>query len=342
MAGASQSVSPRAGVVFDVERADVDGDHFVVRGHWSGVRGMRFMRPTLVVGGRPLLATLEHKPWAPESDPWVAAFPWPGGKADLKTMALAVAPSVTVALVPGGKVPAGKPAAKKPAAAPAPEPAQDGDRRRLDRLQTEVGFLREQIEDLATERDALRAERDALQTDRDAVRTTASDAEAAGRRLERAVTDERRSAETAREEREAAERERRRLQAQRDEAVAAVAQLEGARDEALAQRAEAQAQRDEVLLANEALQRRVNTTLAEDDRERFTHDDGPPRDLGPDEPIGVRSIPAVRTVAPELERTRRRPRGDVSPADLWAIRIFGSVAAVCFITLLAMILRVFL
>ena len=341
MAGASQSVSPRAGVVFDVERAVVEGDQFVVRGRWSGVRGMRFMRPTLVIGGRPLLATLEHKPWAPESDPWVAAFPWPGGKADLKTMALAVAPSITVALVPGGKVPAEKAAAKKPAAAK-PEPAQDGDRKRLDRLQTEVGFLREQIEDLTTERDALRAERDALQTERDAVRTTASDAEAAGRRLERAMTDERRSAEAAREEREVAERERRRLGAQRDEAVAARTQLEGARDEALALRAEAQAQRDEVLLANEALQRQVNTTLADEDRERFTREATPARDLGPDEPIGVRSIPAARTIAPELERTRRRPRGDVSPADLWAIRIFGSIAAVCFITLLAMILRVFL
>ena len=67
-----------------------------------------------------------------------------------------------------------------------------------------------------------------------------------------------------------------------------------------------------------------------------------PEDAGPDEPIGVRTIPAARTVAADLDRTRRPPGRDVSPADLWAIRIFGSIAAVCFITLLAMILRVFL
>lgn len=311
MAGASQSVSPRAGVVFDVARADVEGDHLVVSGHWSGVRGMRFLRPTLIVGGRALLATLEHKPWAPEADPWVAAFPWPGGKVDLDEIALAVAPSITVPLVPGNDV---QPEVRPVPAAPAPAAPDDGYRMRLDRMLTEVGFLRGQIDALTMERDALRAERDRVSTPRD-----------------EAIRDS-----------EAAVRTRQRMEAQRDEAVAALASVEASRDVALGQRAEAQAQRDEVLLAHEALQRHVSTTLADDGRQRFTRDATPPRDLGPDEPMGVRTIPATRAVAPELERTRRPPRRDVSLADMWAIRVFGSVAAVCFIALLAMILRVFL
>src|SRR3954468_20699051 len=159
MAGAIQPASARAGVTFEVERAEVQDHLLVVTGHWSGVRGMRFMRPTLVVAARPLLPTLEHKPWAPDDDPWVAAFPWPGGEPNLKEMALAVAPSVTVALHPDGKVPAGAapPAAAKPAET---TPPQDPGRLREERLETEVGFLREELRTVTAERDALRAELD--------------------------------------------------------------------------------------------------------------------------------------------------------------------------------------
>jgi hypothetical protein len=69
------------GVAFELDRFEMaDGDRFEVNGRWFGVRGRRFMRPslTLVDGDeqRRLLADLEHKPWAAEDgQPWEASFP---------------------------------------------------------------------------------------------------------------------------------------------------------------------------------------------------------------------------------------------------------------------------
>src|SRR5207245_223766 len=145
---------------------------------WSGLRGVRFVRPTLVVGQREVLATLEHKPWAPSSDrPWVAAFPWAGRMPDLDELELAVAPTVTVPLGEPAALPAPDPdaaphRAQEPAPAtparppalalvapaepaPAARPARAGDdvaeaeRRRVRQLEHE-------LEDALRERDALR------------------------------------------------------------------------------------------------------------------------------------------------------------------------------------------
>ncbi len=92
-------MAQRAGVTFELERLDLDGDELVVSGHWSGVRGLRFVRPTLVADDRRILATLEHKPWAPSLDrAWTAAFPWEGDDVDVGGLALAVSPQVTVPL----------------------------------------------------------------------------------------------------------------------------------------------------------------------------------------------------------------------------------------------------
>lgn len=106
---------------------------------------MRFMRPSLTVGGRRILAVLDHKPWAPEEgQSWIAEFPWDGDPddVDLELAELAVAPSVAVLLgAPGIAVPAKE-------ALPDPRLAEDERRRRS---QAEISFLREQI-DLLTER----------------------------------------------------------------------------------------------------------------------------------------------------------------------------------------------
>jgi hypothetical protein len=61
-----------------------------------------------------------------------------------------------------------------------------------------------------------------------------------------------------------------------------------------------------------------------------------------DAPIGVRTMPAARTVAAELRDPRREQKLVLSPFDLWIIRVLGTVAAGCFILLLLSILRVFL
>jgi len=85
---------------FELTRLELDDGRLLVSGWWSGVRGMRFVRPALLVDGRKMLATLEHKPWAVAADgSWTAAFPWKEpGPPDVGGVTLAVAPSVEVPL----------------------------------------------------------------------------------------------------------------------------------------------------------------------------------------------------------------------------------------------------
>jgi hypothetical protein len=144
---------------FELEQFEQSGGRLRVLGRWSDVRGMRFMRPTLTIGDRRVLAVLDHKPWMPEEgQTWIAEFPWEGDAADIDTTLaeLAVAPSVAVALTSPG-VPV------EPLGPPEPDPrALDEERRH--RLESEISFLREQIDVLTkrlaeteSERDAARA-----------------------------------------------------------------------------------------------------------------------------------------------------------------------------------------
>ena len=99
-AGAPRSNGGRCGAEFELERLVVEDGRMLVCGWWSGVRGMRFVRPALIVDGRQVLATLEHKPWAADGDgAWTAAFPWDGEQdVDIGGVMLSVAPSVEVPL----------------------------------------------------------------------------------------------------------------------------------------------------------------------------------------------------------------------------------------------------
>jgi hypothetical protein len=68
---------------FVVERFEPAGDRLEVAGHWSGLRGRRFVRPVLWLhegeSRRRLVAVLDHKPWDVSAGiPWIAAFPWDG------------------------------------------------------------------------------------------------------------------------------------------------------------------------------------------------------------------------------------------------------------------------
>jgi hypothetical protein len=76
-----------------------------VAGRWFGVRGRRFVRPTLMLtpadGGpqRRWLADLEHKPWAAEDgEPWMAAFPVDVTLESASAIELAVAPDIEIVL----------------------------------------------------------------------------------------------------------------------------------------------------------------------------------------------------------------------------------------------------
>jgi hypothetical protein len=92
------------GVTFEVDRFEwTSDDRLEVVGRWFGLRGHRFLRPTLdvEVGGarRRMLAVLEHKPWAAEEgEEWVAAFAWAGDRSRLDDAELTVSPDLAVQL----------------------------------------------------------------------------------------------------------------------------------------------------------------------------------------------------------------------------------------------------
>jgi hypothetical protein len=91
-----------------VERLEAAGDGRVeVSGRWFGVRGRRFVRPTLTLtlgdGGpeRRCLAALDHKPWAAQDgEPWMAAFPVDVELASASAIELSVAPDIEIVLRP--------------------------------------------------------------------------------------------------------------------------------------------------------------------------------------------------------------------------------------------------
>lgn len=300
MAGASRQETAR-GAAFDVEGIEAADGRLVVTGRWSGVRGMRFMRPTLVAGDRQLLAVLEHKPWAPDTDPWIAAFPWDGGEVDRDALSLSVAPSITVPL---GDAP-------ERAAAPA---APDHELA-VARLENEVRFLRDERRD---ELEHARRERDIVKA-----------------QLEEAVAD-----------REAAIRTRARMETRAEEAEEHRRAAEAERDDALERLAQMRAHLDEVLLANRTLQQQLQARLAtEDEAEPAERGYPEPPPIAPGEeeqPIGVRAIPAARVASPHLDRAARAGRVSPSRFDVIAIRVLGTTAAICFILLLVMFIRIFI
>ena len=112
-------------VTFDVERFDwVAPDRLELMGRWSGVRGLRFVRPvlTVVVEGRRrrLVALLEHKPWsAADGEAWTAAFAWAGGHEDVGPARLEVGPTLVVELPPPGPTLPDAPGPRRPSPAEA-------------------------------------------------------------------------------------------------------------------------------------------------------------------------------------------------------------------------------
>jgi hypothetical protein len=92
--------------VLDIERFEwAEPDRIEIVGYWSGLRGRRFVRPTLILKGegRPkrLLALLEHKPWAAhEGEEWTAAFRWRGEVVKFESAELNVGSGIDLELPP--------------------------------------------------------------------------------------------------------------------------------------------------------------------------------------------------------------------------------------------------
>jgi hypothetical protein len=277
-------------VSFELDRFELEaGGRLEVSGRWFGVRGRRFVRPTLTLTGDGercrSLADLEHKPWSPdEGEPWTAAFPWEFGGAEVLEAELAVAPDVEITLPPpggtGGRrrkrapVAGARPDGSRPASG-RPDAAGEPQRRRepseTARLHRQVRELTAELVEGKREIDRLRAELERSQ-EADVLAASALARRDAVLKERDEIDAERATAAQDREEAiralEAAGAERDKLRAQRDTAVLARDQALGerdaaalARDEALAQRDAATGVQDEAL-AQRALTERSQTQLA--------------------------------------------------------------------------------
>jgi hypothetical protein len=164
---------------FEVERFELGRDACLeVHGRWFGVRGRRFLRPTLtaVADGREQrsLAVLDHKPWiAEEGEAWLAAFPWSTDPAALLQAELTVAPDVTVPLPPPSS-PAGgrrrRAGSARTALRSSEQALSERDAARAERAEA----VRERDE-AHGERDAARRERNRMFAQRDTARSRADE-----------------------------------------------------------------------------------------------------------------------------------------------------------------------
>lgn len=357
MASAARSTSPSTSARFAVEDLRVRDGELRVRGRWSGIRGLRFLRPTLIVEGRQVLATLEHKPWAPREDvDWVVAFPWDGDAKAAAGASMEVAPSVIVPLGKGLAAPSSRserlweartaarrepvlgplyevpgpapadPVASPLLASPAPVPVESGPR------EVEPAAARVPAAVPAAELRAVEAERD---EQRRAARIVEVQRDRALEMRDEAVRD-----------REAALRTRDRMVQQHDEAVAAaetaardresrvaeaersVRAMRAERDEAREQRDVLRAQRDEVLVAHRSLEKVL-------DGERASRDRGAPVPTTGPAPAPVamrpRELPPVDEdddgfVDDEPLGVRAVPAASAVPQDLLSPRASGRPA----------------
>lgn len=255
----SQTLVPLASgshdVVFELERFELTGeDRLELSGRWFGLRGRRFIRPTLtlVADGDKYrgLADLAHKPWAAEDgELWEAAFLCELGGAEVIDAELTVTSDITISLPApsgnGGPRKTSKRPRRDRAAIAARQRAQAPESpRRTARpteddaaLRRELGSVRNELAAKRTEATELRAQLDRVDTGRGEI----------SERLAQLSAD----LETARRERDQVTAERDRVIAERDEAAAAAQIAERQRDSALKARDAMAAERDAAVDAKE-------------------------------------------------------------------------------------------
>ncbi len=265
---------PVPSVTFEVDRFGwTSDDELELVGRWFGLRGHRFLRPTLdvVVAGerRRMLAVLEHKPWAAEEgEEWVAAFTWRGEHAALDDAELTVSPDLAVQLpLPDGpRPPTAAPAAaagdRRPARRPRTAVLEDELAAALAesaRLTQELTTARETHSEAARElRERARvaqeeAKRLAGELEQARERMTAAEAEA-GEIVAAAEVQTRREVERLSDERDAA-------LAARDSAVTQAAEARVERDAALKKLAAAESERDALVEARDRARQERNAWM---------------------------------------------------------------------------------
>lgn len=251
------------GISFEIERLTSAADgQFQVTGRWYGVRGRRFVRPTLTItrkGGateQRVLADLEGKPWAAEDgEDWYAAFPVELEPSDAAKIELNVAPDITVELAGGGKKESGHrrvssgagsmaarspmvrddPARPRPRAPRSPEVERLRERLALAEAATTKERTKREAADagLESERQAARK----LQAEVGRLRAELDLAATVQRELDTATT----SLDGLRNELRAARGERDRIAAERDETADALAQERAGAERLRSQLADAEA-----------------------------------------------------------------------------------------------------
>lgn len=271
MAKAVQAAPSAEQITFELSRFELDGDRLQLSGRWFGVRGRRFVRPTLTpLGSRELsrvLADLEHKPWpAEDGEPWEAAFPWGQNGGSVK-FELSVAPDITIELpAPSGRLGRPRrlaalprrqpltdtwrpPARKQPEERqPEPEEVAEAPPRidpELESAQTELETTKHQLESVSAELEVLQRQLGAATASRDAASSDATNAVAELAEARRMVTELRSELEEAGHALDQAVHER----------DAAVSQLDGMaheRDELARERDAAVRRRDEAAAAHGA------------------------------------------------------------------------------------------
>jgi hypothetical protein len=231
-------------VTFQVERVGWPSpDRIEVVGRWFGVRGRRFIRPTLYVSvdgkARRLLAVLDHKPWAVEDgESWIAAFQWEGEPVELSGAELTVGPDITVELGGSGeRHSTGRRFTRRP---------------RADELEGELAAMRDKARQLGRELHAARAEHSAERS-----RIAAEhEAELEKLRAERARTGEEAEHQVAELRGE--------LDAQRDRVARLETAVRKARQELAVARSDAAVQREGIADERAAIEAELSKSVAKE------------------------------------------------------------------------------
>jgi hypothetical protein len=314
MAQAPESVIADAEqVYFELERFELaSGDRLELSGRWYGVRGRRFVRPTLMLIGdgqrSRALADLEHKPWSAEDgESWIAAFPCELDGGEVLEVELAVAPDIAVTLSPpeslrkrAGKGTGGK-RRRALQSSSGSEPAAG----ELVALRRELAVVRQTIEDEQLRTSQLQHELEHAGLAKAEVTATLSRRDAAVSKLDAVLAERdqafrerdaaRREGEAARRDLEEARRAGEAARAERDQAVHERASMARACKRMSAVRDEALSARDDALARLQRVEAATRTQLAEL-RDQFERERAelerpaqlPPLESSPPEPIPSR------------------------------------------------------
>jgi outer membrane murein-binding lipoprotein Lpp len=261
-----------ARICLELDRFEHGGDgRLEVTGRWFGVRGRRFIRPTLTLvteGGQwRLLADLEHKPWsAEEGKRWEAAFTCELDSREVLEAELAVAPDITIALP---SLAADSGSAERLLAVRPRQPAQavDTQEHTVDALKgtarptpaSQLEVMRARLEAATAERDAARRELDDSRTEVDQLRGEVDRLRGEVDRLRGEVDRLRGDAASARKDAASA-------LAQRDRALERLAEMTAEREEARQAAAQARRAHSEALRAHGQAINALNAAQLERDR----------------------------------------------------------------------------